>query len=271
MDIVIRIYKNCNLLNLDVAAGAMVGALYFCKLFSVTIHAPDIIALGLTVWVIYTLDRLIDVRNLTNAAASERHKFHQRNQRLLWTLLICIGMVILFLIFYLRSTVLWNGIFLSAIVLMYIVLQKYLKGKEIVVALLYTIGVVLPSWSIRLVEVTEVEYLLVAQLFGVALINLLLFSWFEYETDRQDGHSSMAIRWGKKSTGKFLLILGGINLLISVYLSIRHTFALPTLLLLVMTIILIAIFSFYKFFEINSRYRLLGDAVFIIPLVGILA
>ena len=81
MDTLIRFYRMCNLLSLDVAGGAVVCALFFSKLLSVTPYVQGMIALGLTVWVIYTADRLLDVRALKNAAASERHKFHQQYQK----------------------------------------------------------------------------------------------------------------------------------------------------------------------------------------------
>jgi len=270
MDILVRFYRTCNLLNLDVVAGTVISALFFSKLFLVSPHAPDIIVLGLTVWIIYTVDRLLDIRNLASTAASERHKFHQLNQRLLWKLIFCIGLIIIFLIFYLSSVVLWNGMYLSGAVVIYILLQKYLKAKEIVVALLYTAGVLLPGWSLRLTAVSTEGYLLITQLFIVALINLFLFSWFEYDTDQQDGHSSIAIRWGKKASGNFLLILSGINLLITLFLFIQYSVAIPALPFLLMTLVLTAIFKFHKFFMIDSRYRIVGDAVFIIPLLGIL-
>jgi len=269
MDILIRFYRTCNLLNLDVAAGAVISALFFSKQFLVSPHAPDVIVLGLTVWIIYTVDRLLDIRNLTGTAASERHKFHQHNQRLLWTLLLCIGLIVIFLIFYLSVAVLCNGIYLSGAVLLYILLQKYLKAKEIVVAMLYTAGVLLPTWSMILVVIPLEGYLLIAQLFIVALSNLLLFSWFEYETDQQDGHSSIAIRWGKKTTANFLLLLSAVNLFITLYLATQNPYFIPTILFLLMTLVLIVIFKFHSYFNLNSRYRLLGDAVFFIPLAGI--
>lgn len=269
MDTLIRFYRMCNLLSLDVAGGAIVCALFFSKLLSVTPYIQGMIALGLTVWVIYTADRLLDVRSLTNAAASERHKFHQQYQKPLWIVSITIGLIVVGLVFFLRPPVLLGGIYLSIVVAFYLLLQKYLKGKEVFVAMLYTAGVMLPSWSVTSVNISMAHYLLVVQLFSVALINLLLFSWFEYESDLQDGHSSIAIRWGKKATGNFLLTLSAINLAITLYLTSQNSFLVPTILFLLMNSVLVIIFKFHSYFTFNSRYRLLGDAIFFIPLAGI--
>lgn len=251
------------------AGGAIVCALFFSKLLSVTPYIQGMIALGLTVWVIYTADRLLDVRTLTNAAASERHKFHQQYQKPLWIVSIAIGLIVVGLVFFLRPPVLLGGIYLSIVVAFYLLLQKYLKGKEVFVAMLYTAGVMLPSWSVTSVTISMAHYLLVVQLFIVALINLLLFSWFEYESDLQDGHSSIAIKWGKRATGNFLLTLSAINLAITLYLTSQNSFLVPTILFLLMNSVLVIIFIFHSYFTLNSRYRLLGDAIFFIPLAGI--
>lgn len=268
MEILIRFYRICNLLSLDVAAGAVICSLYFSKLLSVTPKIQGMLALGLVVWVIYTADRLLDVRTMTNSATSARHQFHQRYQKLMWVLSILAGLATVSFVYFLRPPVLVGGVCLSLLAGLYLLLQKQLKAKEFFVAIIYTAGVLLTSLSVTSVEVSYIECLLIMQLFIVALINLLLFSWFEYDTDKQDGHSSFAIRFGKRITGKCLIGLGAINFLITIWIVIQ-TSSLTSFIFLSMTVVLIIIYLQHTFFQINARYRLLGDAVFFIPAIGL--
>lgn len=269
MEILIRFYRICNLLSLDVAAGAVICSLYFSKLLSVTPRVQGMLALGFVVWVIYTVDRLLDVRMMTNPAASERHQFHQRYQKLLWGLSILAGLATISFVSFLRTPVLMGGIFLSFLAGLYLLLQKYLKVKEFFVATIYAAGVLLASLSVTSIEVSYLEWLLITQLFIVALINLLLFSWFEYDIDKKDGHSSFVIQWGKATGGKWVIGLATINFLITIWLVVQTSWLAP-LLFLSMTVVLIVIFFSHTFFQINARYRLLGDAVFFIPIIGLL-
>lgn len=269
MEILIRFYRRCNLLSLDVAVGAVICSLYFSKLFSVTPSAQEMLALGFTVWIIYSVDRLLDVRTLSSTAATERHQFHQHYQKPLWILSILAGLITICFVYFLRPQIIIGGIVLSLISGLYLLLQRYLKVKEFFVALVYTAGVLLTSLMITSVEVSFNAGLLIIQFFIVALINLLLFSWFEYDADKQDGHSSFAIGFGKKTTGKWVIGLSVINCLIAIWMITQTAWQVPSFLFLLMTIVLIIIFMFPAFEE-GQLYRMIGDAIFFIPVIGLL-
>jgi 1,4-dihydroxy-2-naphthoate octaprenyltransferase len=271
MEILIRFYRRCNLLSLDVAVGAVICSLYFSKLLSVTARAQEMVALGFTVWIIYSVDRLLDVRTLSNTAATERHQFHQQYQKPLWILSILTGLITLCFVYFLRSPILVGGIFLSLTSGLYLLLQKYLKMKEFFVAVVYTAGILLTSLAITTVEISYEEGLLIMQFFMVALINLLLFSWFEYDADKQDGNASFAIGFGKKTTRKWVLSLSAINCFVTIWVLTQTAWQLPSLLFLLMTIVLIIIFIFPTYFQVGQRYRMIGDAVFFIPVIGLLS
>lgn len=268
MEVLIRFYRMCNLLSLDVAAGAVICSLYFSKLLSVKSDGQSMVALGFTVWIIYTIDRLLDVKGMRREATSERHQFHQRYQKLLWILVVLGAMATIGIVYFLPPQVLIGGIFLSLLAGLYLLLQKHLKAKEFFVAIIYTAGVLLSTLSVTS-EISFVAQLLIAQLFIIALINLLLFSWFEYASDKQDGHSSFVIRYGKTTTGKWLISLGVINFLIAIWILVQTSWQVAPFLFLSMTVVLMSIFYFQAFFQTNARYRLLGDAVFFIPAIGL--
>jgi hypothetical protein len=89
-----RLYKVFNLLNLDVVVGAVISALYFAKLLAAKVNVFGILALGLTVWIIYTADRLLDVKKMSATPTSERHKFHQKNYNILFFLLVIVTILV---------------------------------------------------------------------------------------------------------------------------------------------------------------------------------
>jgi hypothetical protein len=75
-----------------------------------------------------------------------------------------------------------GGLSLAVIIGLYLFLQRYLPLKEFFVAGLYTFGVLLPSWRLKVDLISGDHVLLIGQFFSVALVNLLLFSWFELKT-----------------------------------------------------------------------------------------
>jgi len=268
MDMLLRLYRTFNLLSLDVAIGAIISALYFSKLLIIEPSAYSIITLGLTVWIIYTADRLLDVRNSKGPVTTDRHKFHQRYQNQLWFSIVLVVLAITALLLWLPQAVLKGGILLAVMTGLYLFLHKKLLVKEFVIAILYTMGILLPSWSLHNSSLSLGSYLLIAQFFIVALINLLLFSWFDYESDKSRGSASFVTAYGKKLTSRVIWVLNICSIGISGWM-LFHFHTSSTLVFLFMTFILAIISLFPAYFSVNCRYRFLGDAVFFLPAVGI--
>lgn len=260
-----RAYRLVNLLSLDVALGAMITALFFSKQLLAAVRVYGIVVLGLTVWVIYTIDRLMDVRHLTEPAYSERHRFHQKYSKPLRVALAVAVLIVCALMVFIRPSVIVGGLILAPVTLIYLLVQKKMPIKEFTVAVLYTLGVLLPAWpgSWQLIMPASG---LIAQLFLIALTNLLLFAWFECDVDSKMGQASLATRLGKKAVSTLLIILfvGGITLSFVGMISnpIGWIF-------LLMWFVLIGLFIFHSYFEQYERYRLWGDAIFFLPLIGL--
>src|SRR5262249_7190706 len=74
-----------NILSLDAPMVACAWAILFARLAHVAVPKPELAALGLTVWLIYTMDRLLDARGYAlrlHAAPNRktlrlRHVFHR--------------------------------------------------------------------------------------------------------------------------------------------------------------------------------------------------
>jgi hypothetical protein len=81
-----------NLLSLDAPLVAVPWKWFLAYRFSLPLRPAWRIVLGLTVWVIYLLDRLLDVRKSlsVNERAREpaRHRFYRRHSRFMAALLV---------------------------------------------------------------------------------------------------------------------------------------------------------------------------------------
>lgn len=77
--------------------------------------------LGLCVWIIYVLDRLLDTRGKKDADLDERHRFHRRHRvALLAAVLAGIGMAGWLALWVVPADLMWQGVMLSVPVLFYL-------------------------------------------------------------------------------------------------------------------------------------------------------
>src|SRR5260221_9904362 len=120
---ILATYRIINILSLDVAAGAVVSASFFARIFNVTILPQGLISLGLTVWIIYTADHLLDAKKLKQAASTERHRFHQQHFNILSVAMLLAMLVDFTQIYFIRNVVFRAGLWLSFIVAIYFLVQ----------------------------------------------------------------------------------------------------------------------------------------------------
>ena len=268
------------ILSLDVVLGAGVSTVFVAKFLVAPISYASLLALCVCVWLIYTADHLLDAYALgRNVAHTARHRYHQTRFK---TIALAWGTVALFgigILFYLPGKLLLYGSMLAALVLLYAVLIKYTTlrtwfPKEFATALFYTTGVFLPALTTYSAPLPWSASVLFFQYFFLALANLLLFSWFEADTDRQDGHPSFALSVGRPLVR--LLIYGclaAVGISSVVFLSVVATLEVTVAAqgtVLVMTLVLLALTLWPAYFRRHERYRLLGDGIFVLPIVPLL-
>lgn len=266
---VVNLYQYVNILSIDVAAGAAICGLFFARIFRVSVSPYALITLALTVWIIYTIDHLRDAREIRTVAATDRHRFHQQHFKTMITIALWVTVADFALIWFMPERVLTAGIILWAIVLVYLVFQRYLKFlKEFFVALLYTTGVILPSVAVLTSDMSFVHAVLIGKFFITALMNLLLFSLFDYQEDQHQKQHSFVTWFGTVSTRRGILFLGLLNILLGILLwSFDASVA---VIFIAMNLSLLAILLFRKQLVLNNYYRILGDAVFFIPIMYLL-
>ncbi len=267
-----RFWLTLNMLSIDIAIGAVVGCAFFGHIFAVTVLPHTLIALGLSVWVIYTADHLMDAYKLTSRgvhASTARHRFHQQHFTGLLLMVIAASCIIGLSMLYTSPGVWSAGMLLAIPVACYLILQHKLKLlKEFSGALLYTCGIVVAPLTLlhRQLEFSEIALI---TLYGLTVLaNLLLFSLGDYQSDTYDHNPSIATSIGVRKTRTLFFILAVINFAACLaFLSLRDLFA-PVLIILSMNCILAIICVSSKELS-GDRYRLIADSIFFIPFIGL--
>jgi hypothetical protein len=108
--------------------------------------------LGLTVWAIYLADHLIDLHRAPASRDTVHDAFYRRHQRFARGLLVAIPIVEALLVtFWVRHSVLINGLIVGAAVFAYLAIfaAARIRGpwKSRSAALLFTAGVFLVAWT----------------------------------------------------------------------------------------------------------------------------
>lgn len=264
----IEFYRLVNILSLDVAFGATISSYFLSRIFNVAVNVPTLLCLGLTVWLIYTLDHLIDAKVIKQPASTLRHRFHQRNFKTILYFLVVALLMTIGLLFLIKASIFFWGLYLSGFVIIYFAIKRKLGiMKEVLGAMLYSIGVMIPIIAISDQSLRSLASLPSILFFITALINLILFSWFDVESDLVDKQPSIATILGDSATAKLLSFLFFAQLgLLSYAFSIGYNSSYLVVFALMLAI-LFSLFIKSDWFAIADKYRIMGDAVFLIPLL----
>jgi hypothetical protein len=142
-----------NLLSLDAPLVAVLWQGFLAQRFSIPLRPAARIALFLTVWAIYLLDRLLDARKPPTRLEPARHRYYrQRWSRMALLLLAVLSFDAAISMRWLRPAILFQGLFPLAGVLIYLA-AVHITGKrvripkEIAAAFLFTGGTFLAAWA----------------------------------------------------------------------------------------------------------------------------
>ncbi|GAA0892287.1 hypothetical protein GCM10009122_19660 [Fulvivirga kasyanovii] len=142
--------------------------------------------------------------------------------------------------------------------------------KEITIAVLYAGGVLLPAVSISDGTDTFQVIVVFIQFAMLAFTNLVAFAIYETDSDERDYSPSLVRILGVDRAIVLLKLIVVFQILLCLaLLGINHFFVLE-LVLLLMVILLGSIVFYRQFFAKASLYRLVGDAVFVLPLFVLL-
>ncbi len=266
-------------LSIDIAIGAAACSFMIAHYLKVNMPYTVYVTLSLAVWLIYTFDHLMDARKVVRKALIPRHRFHQKyfNQLLIIWLVVFL-LAVWFAITFLPIDVLKTGILIGGGVIAYFIMLRFFEKewffqKELFVAFVYTVGVMLGP-VVTFKSISAITMLFFLQLFIIALINLLAFSWFEEEEDVYDQHFSIIQRLKANQVVRIIIIL--FVALFCIIVCTLFLFASEDLLLIeavffLMALSLAAIIWKKTYFKFNERYRFIGDGIFLFPLIFLLS
>ena len=261
-----KAYQIANILSLDVVMGAIVSSCFISTFFSVTLSGWHYMALGATVWIIYTGDHLLDAKRAGRPASTLRHTFHQRYFHVMLIGVVIMVVVDILVISQLSREIMKAGIVLIIPIGLYLMLQRFLSFfKELVGAAFYTVGISMPTVVNSHFLFSSLEIIIVIHFLLVAWMNLLLFSFFDKAPDQLDQRVSFATELGERTTKLMILILYSTTLVLTM-IEYFWFGEYSGFVLFIMGSILVSMVAFRRFFETSDRYRLIGDAVFFLPI-----
>ncbi|QNL20616.1 hypothetical protein HZR84_01150 [Hyphobacterium sp. CCMP332] len=273
MNIYTKFLRYINALSIDIAIGAVAcSKLLYIILDLNSIWHYDLV-LGLSVWLIYTLDHLVDAKLIKKEAVSFRHRFHQKHFTFISLIaLLAILINAAFTLFYFPMEIIIAGLSLMIFVVVHQILNHFSKdyfflfGKEMRVALGYSLGIALSPF-ISAKYISPDAYLALVILFLLALINLLFFSTIEREADMEDRFTSISLYWSPYKISQSIKIAALFCLFLCLYFISLSEHTLIGLLLLTMLFILFLSFRKSQLLISTDLYRSLGDGIFLIPIV----
>jgi 4-hydroxybenzoate polyprenyltransferase len=263
-------YKYFRWLSLDIVLGAILFLYALQNLYQLSFSWHVYFALASAVWLIYTVDHLMDANE---GSLIPRRHFHYTHRNILIGFAGIVSCSALINIYFLPYEIIKNGALLCAMCVAYLMVVYFIKGfwiKELVVALGYASGIFLAPLSLHSFW-TFSDTVALIHLAMIALINLIMFSFYDFENDKNEGYNSIIIRFGKHRSSFFLNLL----IAISIGLSAFGIWKLPSMhglsqIYLVMTLVLAVTFWMPRYFGMHERFRLVGDAVFYFPILLVL-
>ncbi|GAB2566900.1 UbiA prenyltransferase family protein [Spirosoma areae] len=273
-------------LSMPVVIGAVLSNRLATRLSDVDpVHWATPVVLGLVVFIIYTVDRLLDVEKFKADATSQpltaRHQFHRQHAPLLWRVVLGAAGLALILTFFLPGSVVRFGLVLGGICAAYVAAVFRLPArhpalllKEPLVAMLYAAGIWGSVWVQR-PAITRIDSAECLMFMGIAFQNLLLFAvmekrelpgdaptvanrsgktLFSVATELGDERCDTTLRWIT-----FIVVATGFALC---FLTSDRFAQRSALILALMSLTLYVIQRYPAYFLKDERYRWLGDGVF---------
>lgn len=266
-----------NTYSILVAIGSLSSYLFFSNLFDVKPNYVLALGLSLSLWIIYTLDHLLDGLSIGKDASSIRHREHflKHKQMIRWMLF---GLIILIgLSFWVPQVYYGYVLFLFILTLLHFCINYFLSRKytflrylkEIFVALVVTIGFVITPLigNEESLNLTQLIYIFIIFYF-INLSNLLIFSFFDRDRDHRDNMLTIAHLYSHRKLKRLIYLGIGMSTTILVISYINgHLTLISFFVFASMQLTLLFITSFPSYFKFSDRYRFFGDLIYLYPIV----
>jgi hypothetical protein len=271
-----KIYRIIRVLSLDILAGVYCGYTFARLILESDCPPVTPAILCLSVWLIYTMDHLLDARSLKENAHKQAYRWHWENRKIIWPVWLSAGLATIGLsLVFLPARILIFGAITVSLVIMYTLVHQGMIGsckrylfKEGWISILYTAGV----WGVPLLyhgAVPGIPVILAIIIYLLlVLINVLIYSYHDYHRDCQESQQTLATVAGRKTASHVLrlLILSVFTLiLVGFFISDDTPSGYIYIILICMAAILGLILAFPRVFSQHERYGILADGVFLLP------
>ncbi len=228
-----------NVLSLDAPMVAVAWALVFAKSAGVAVSGAEIAALGLVVWLIYTVDRLLDGRCAEREDAGafgsplrQRHFFHRIYARGIACVAAGVAAFTAILVLTrIGEQVLKLAVPVGMILVLYMAWVHLGRGrvltqvsKEMAVGGVFAAGVALPVWS--RIGARRWEFFLLAALFAaVCTLNCVAIEEWERVRGREREQDRGGAGVAGFGSGRFAVALAGCAALMAPVVRLRGEFS----------------------------------------------
>jgi 4-hydroxybenzoate polyprenyltransferase len=277
----VGLYRIFHFLSLDIVLGATGISFFASRLLEASPGWAWYVCLGMTVWLLYMGDHLLDAWRYRDKQLRELHHFifgHRRS--LLWIMALLILADSLLVFHFLNKDVLEVALALGGTVLLFYVMRHGLHRNrvlfipgELFVLLVYLAGTWMGPYVARTADMDPVRWLLLLMLALVLMMNLGIISLYDAPLDSRMGIASLANLLGRKVTKNLMLVTAGAVVILAVLLFLVYG-SLPEsrygLILLGMALILLVILLYPSWFMKEETYRKSADAVLFLSYLALL-
>ena len=276
-----KIYRHFHALSFDIVLGALASSSLAARMFNANPGWAWWVTLGLTVWLLYMGDHVVDAWKHRKTSKRELHRYIFGNRKtVLWAMGV-IGIVDMLLIFnFLDNVLLKYALILAGVVLLFYAMRHLFRKNrvffipgEVFVLLLYMAGTWLGPFVSRGGELQTPDALITIMFAGVLLMNLGVISLYDTKLDSRLGIASLAHTLGRKSTKNLLLTTGMVIYLLMILQFLifgLNSYSQFALILSGMATILLLVLFLPSFFRKNDYYRWTADAVLYMGFLSLL-
>ncbi len=270
------LYLSIRLLSFDIVFGALCGAFFASRVFDLSASIYFYITLASAVWVIYTLDHILDGKQMSENPVKSPETLHHKYRGTFIFLILIISTLNLYLVVkYLEKEYHLFGFSTLVLVFFYLLLnyilrkQKRYFPKEFIIAALYTWGIFGGFLFLKDV-ITNLQILISVNYFLLVLVNVLLFSLIEIEKDKANQFHSFATYFGKRKTKKLVFLLLSTAGIFSFIIFIFNSVWIIPFILLTINFSLFVLTQTANTEKSGSITGILTDVVFFLPAILVL-
>ncbi len=276
-----KLYHIVRVLSLDVVGGVLAGSVFAARIMETRLPWYYLAVIGMTTWLVYLSDHLIDGIKKKGQTAYEVHRIFYKYRTPVILVILVVGIFDFRLALYtLPFGIIELGLITGAATLLYLLLAFIIAGdikvlfiKELWISVIYTIalwgGPVIysgnhaESWQIMLI----ISYGL------LVLANVLSYSYFEYENDVADHEHTFAVDFGAGLTRYMIIGILVVSLVIWLICSVwfGHPGLAEQIILGLMTTGLFSLMVFSRVFKSSRSYGIIADALFLLPFLVLAA